>query len=100
MKLVFSPLAQTDIQNIGDYVVNVLKNKTASKRIVKDIAEGCVLLKQQPLLGIAVRERFGWNSDYRVLVVGNYLVFYKIDKDIIRIYRVLDGRTDYIEQLF
>lgn len=99
MTLVYAPLAQQDILEIGDYVANFLQNKTAGKKIIKDIVEGCSSLKEQPQLGMSFRERTGWNFDFRYLVVGNYLVFYKVVGKEIRVYRVLDSRTDYIKKL-
>jgi plasmid stabilization system protein ParE len=39
-------------------------------------------------------------TDYRYLVCGNYLIFYKIEGDAVSVYRVLNGSRDYLPILF
>ena len=39
-------------------------------------------------------------TDYRFLICGNYLIFYKVKNDMISVYRVMNGRRDYCRQLF
>jgi plasmid stabilization system protein ParE len=41
-------------------------------------------------------------TDYRYLVCGNYLIFYKIEGDAVSVYRVLNGSSsrDYLPILF
>jgi len=40
------------------------------------------------------------DTDYRYLVSGNYLSFYRVDGNDIYIIRILYGRRDYISVLF
>jgi len=39
-------------------------------------------------------------TDYRFLVCGNYLVFYRTEADSVFVDRVIYGRRDYIKILF
>jgi len=39
-------------------------------------------------------------SDYRFLVCGNYLAFYRVDENAVYIDRILIGRRDYLRILF
>jgi plasmid stabilization system protein ParE len=39
-------------------------------------------------------------NDYRYLVSGNYLIFYKIEDEYISVNRILYGRRDYLRILF
>jgi hypothetical protein len=39
-------------------------------------------------------------TDYRFLVCGVYLIFYKIEGEFISVYRVLNGMRDYLSILF
>jgi len=39
-------------------------------------------------------------SDYRFLVCGDYLIFYKIEHNFVSIYRILNGRRNYMPILF
>jgi plasmid stabilization system protein ParE len=40
------------------------------------------------------------DTDYRFLVSGNFLAFYRIDENDVHIIRVLYGRRDYTAILF
>lgn len=39
-------------------------------------------------------------TDYRYLISGNYIIFYKLDKSYVSIYRILYTKRDYIKILF
>lgn len=53
-----------------------------------------------PFIGAPLDSIIDVKTDYRFLVCGNYLIFYKVKHDIISIYRVMNGRRDYCRQLF
>lgn len=97
MKIIYKHQAVIDIQQMQEYIANVLKNKTAarnfSKRILKDIS----ILKTNPYIGVSVQEKFLITASLRMLVVDKQLVFYEvIDEETVTIIRVLDGRQDYL----
>ncbi len=56
--------------------------------------------KMAPFIGAPLDSIIDVKTDYRFLVCGNYLIFYKVKHDIISIYRVMNGRRDYFRQLF
>ena len=39
-------------------------------------------------------------TDFRFIVSGNYIVFYKVDETYVSIYRILYGRRDYLKIIF
>ena len=39
-------------------------------------------------------------TDYRYLIAGKVLIFYKTDEKVVGIYRVLSSEMDYIKLLF
>ncbi len=41
-----------------------------------------------------------FDTDFRYLVSGNYLIFYKVDNEYVSIYRILYGRRDYLKIIF
>ena len=97
MKIIYKHQAVIDIQQMQEYIANVLKNKTAarnfSKRILKDIS----ILKTNPCIGVSVQEKFLITASLRMLVVDKQLVFYEVtDEETVTIIRVLDGRQDYL----
>lgn len=57
-------------------------------------------LKNAPFIGAPLDSIIDVKTDYRFLVCGNYLIFYKVKHDVISVYRVMNGRRDYCRQLF
>lgn len=100
MKLVYTPDAVQDIQEIKKYISVTLKNRQSANRIGKILSNGCKQLKEQPQLGMSLEARIGEPSDLRYLICEKWLVFYRIAGDTIQIVRIMDGRTDYVKLLF
>lgn len=100
MNLFYSAPARTDLQGIREYVSVSLHNRQAAERILRRIADYCNTLKAQPKLGMSLAAKVGIDTDLRYLLCGNYLISYRIQNERILIVRILDGRTDYLRQLF
>lgn len=100
MKLIYSPESIDDIQRIKQYIGQVLKNRAAAQRIVKMISHNCKQLKLFPNSGNSLSPKIDRATDLRYITCENWLAFYLIVGDEVRIVRVLDGRTDYIQVLF
>jgi len=92
-----APVAHRDIAGIKDYIS---KDKPdAAVKMARKIYSSFDLLQDNPKIGFSLKAKFGIETDYLFWVVKPYLVFYKIESDFIRIYRVLDGRSDYLVTL-
>ncbi len=100
MKLEFAPDALQDIAEIKQYISKVLKNRPAADRITNMIFRHCRLLKTHADLGMSVEAKTDYPSDLRYVICEHWLAFYRVQADVVQIVRVLDGRTDYIRQLF
>lgn len=100
MKLEYTPQAVNDIAEISDYLRQTLQNPHAAKRIAKLILDGCAALKQFPLLGVSLRERFGEGDGERLLFIENYLAVYEVRSDAVVVLRIMDARQDYLKILF
>lgn len=98
--VVFSPDALTDLEGIKEYISVVLSNPAAAQRIIEKVLGEAERLSGNPEIGPRVSSRFGINTEYRYLVVENYLVIYLNRDDSVRIIRVFDGRQDYLHMLF
>ena len=96
MKLRFTPEALNDLSEIKQYIGKDLGSPIAAGKIISGILASCSLLKNQPRLGMELSKRIGRESDYRYLISGNYIVFYRIESNSISVYRIIDARTDYI----
>ena len=52
MKLRYTPAAILDLQEIRDYIQNVLANPEAAQSILSGIAKSSSKLKEQPYMGV------------------------------------------------
>lgn len=100
MKLRINPEVIEDIAEIKRYIREELCNPSAADRIAKKIVSAYKGLKTAPFIGTPLDSILEVKTDYRFLVCGNYLIFYKVKDDIISVYRVMNGRRDYCRQLF
>ena len=99
-KLHLSPEAQEDLSEIKAYIAEDLENPQAALSTVTKITKTIRMLQDHALIGTPLSAVADVNSDYRYLVSGNYMVFYRVaDKDVF-IDRVLYGRRDYLRILF
>ena len=95
-----SPAAQDDLSEIKAYIAEDLENPQAALSTVSKITKTIRLLQEHALIGTPLSSVADVNSDYRYLVSGSYMVFYRVaDKDVF-IDRVLYGRRDYLRILF
>ena len=99
-RLRLSPEAAGDLRDVRDYIAQNLQNPIAAGRVLRRITDGIRILEQYPLAGFSVSARTGIDTDLRILVCGVYLAVYRVEGDIVSVARVIDGRQDYITELF
>ena len=99
MKIVYSPAAIEDLKNIKKYISVNLQNNSAAKHITSEILKSCHRLTDFPNIGVSLKAKLNIETDYRCLFCKNYIIFYKRETDI-KIIRILDGRTEYLRELF
>ena len=99
-KVVFSALAIQDLDEIWDYISDVLKNPIAAENTVNSILDKIDLLEDQPEIGVQLFFDDGLNSGYRYVIYNNYLAFYRIYPDTVYVDRVIYGKRDYMKLLF
>ena len=99
-KIKVSPLAITDLQEIKDYISDELSNSIAANKVINRIIDDYTLLETSPEMGASLSAKIHIATDYRYLVSGKYIVFYKTDKEYVYISRILYGARDYIRILF
>ena len=100
MILSYTPLARQDLHEIDDYIKNELANPQAAKNTVQRVLKGCSNLKANPKLGLDLALKIGQKTDLRYLIISNHIAVYRIEKNTIKVIRIRDGRTDYINYLF
>lgn len=94
-----SPQAQNDLAEIKDYITQELENPKAALRVVSKVLESIRMLREHAFLGAALNAVADVDSDYRFLVSGSYLVFYRVTGRNVYIDRILYGRRDYLRVL-
>ena len=99
-KIHYSPESRRDLDDIWDYIVSELQNRSASEPVVDRIMDAVDQLKNFAEMGTPLSSIADVGTDYRFLVSGNYMVFYRVRGSDVYIDRVLYGRSDYMSALF
>lgn len=85
---------------IKKYISEELSNQTAATKLLKDIYYQIERLQDFPLMGTPLFGKVEVQNDYRFLVSGNYMVFYRFEVDTVYVVRILYGKSDYMRVLF
>jgi len=95
-KLIISPEARQDLQDIGDYIA--YNNPIAAVSFVVKLEQRCSDIAQHSGLG---RNRSNLQSGLRSFAEGNYLIFFKhkIANNTVEIVRIIHGYR-LIEKIF
>ena len=94
MSCVFSPLAESDLESIGDYIAR--DNPQRAVSFVLELKEQCSKICDMPL-AFPLRPELG--EGFRMVVFKSYLIFYRAFEKTVRIERVLHGARN-IQVLF
>jgi len=101
-KVKYSPEANKDLATTKSYIENDLKNPVAAERILYRILSKNRLLETAPKIGTPLSSIIGIETEYRFLISGNYLSFYRYVENDNTCYidRVLYIRRNYLAILF
>lgn len=98
--LYLSQAAQDDLAGIKAYISEELENPTAALSTVGRITKSIRILKNHAMAGAPLSSVANVDNDYRFLVSGNYMVFYRAIGSEVYVDRILYGRRDYLRVLF
>lgn len=96
----FSPEALKDLDEIYDYIANVLKSPDTADNTINKILDKTDLLSANPEIGTQLFFENDLYSGYRYMVSDNHLAFYRISADSVFVDRVIYGKRDYMKILF
>ena len=96
----FSPDALADLKDIQAYITEELCSEEAALNTVRRILKRIRSLGDFPEAGPLLRLKADVENEYRFLVCGSYIAFYRYEHGTVFIVRVLYGRRDYIRILF
>ena len=88
------------MDDIWDYIVSELQNRSAAEHVVDHIMDAVDQLKNFAEMETLLSAIADVGTGYRFLVSGNYMVFYRVQGNDVYIDRVLYGRSDYMSVLF
>jgi len=99
-KLLISPAANDDLIAIREYITKDLDSPKAADNTANKIIKSIKILVDFPLSGAPLERIIEFPNDYRFVVSGNYISFYRYIDDTIFIDRILYGGRDFVKILF
>lgn len=99
-KIYYTLEAQRDLDGIWEYIAFDLQNTAAAERMVTRIMDDVQRLENYAEMGTPLSSIADVEIDYRFLVTGSYLTFYRVSGGDVYVDRVLYGRRDYLRVLF
>jgi toxin ParE1/3/4 len=85
--------AEEDLEDILDYIVR--DNPSAASPALDQLDHSISQLARNPRLGVVPRDDRLRNLGYRMLIVGDYLVFYVMKSKTVQIRRIIRGTRNY-----
>ena len=95
-KIVYSPKAQNDLDEIWAYISEKLLNPSAAEATVNGILDTIDMLQAQAEIGKPLYFSSDMFSGYRFLVYKDYLAFYRTSADTIYIDRIIYGKPYHL----
>ncbi len=99
-KIIYAIEAETDIDNIYDYIVSTWNDFDAAKNLARKIITAADSLEQLPLRHQIWNEEPWQSQGIRYFPVENYIIFYMVDekKCVVDILRIIYGGQDISKQ--
>ena len=99
--IIVSPKAFYDLDEVSDYIGKTLCAPDAARNLISRIVEEIGTLADFPFRGAKVEFDFNPALAVRRLVVGEFLIFYRMEEveKTVYVLRVRYGRTDYFSYL-
>ena len=91
------PKAQEDFLHHIDFIAE--DKPSAAEKTAKRFEDAFEILSENPQAGRQPREERLRLLGYRYLIIGSYLIFYRIQENKIYIYRIFHGAQDYLKVL-
>jgi toxin ParE1/3/4 len=86
MRLSFSPRAELDIEEIGDYIAR--DNCRRAESFLNELEAHCYRIAEMPS---AFPSREDLAAGLQMAVHGNYLIFFRLQDEAVRIERIIHG---------
>jgi len=93
-KIRYLPIAQKDLHGIILYFLDKLKSQKAAMDFIQTLDKSILRLKQYPYSCRLYQPQKPLESEYRLLPVKNYLVFYIVTENIIEVHRIIYAKMN------
>lgn len=95
----FSPVAKEDLMKIKVYLEQEFNVELAAEKM-NDLFKSIKRFEQFPLMGRPLMNIIDIPTDYMYFVLERNHVFYRLEKETVKIIRIIDTRQNYINILF
>ena len=92
MKLRITPLVVKDLKEIRDYIAD--DNVEKATETIEKIYSKFQNIQLFPGIGAELSKRVSFRTDYKYAVWNDYVIIYKIGKEFVEIYRVVNRYQD------
>ena len=92
MKLRINPLVAKDLKSIKEFIAE--DNADKALETVQEIYRQFENIRQFPYIGADLSKRVSFKTDYKYVVWQDYVVLYKVVKEAVEIYRVVNRYQD------
>lgn len=93
-KIEFLPSAWREIDEISSYYIQKV-GKQSAKRLFEKLMKSIERLKMFPTSAPLIRDEKLSSEGYRILISGEYVCIYRVINEIVYIYHIANGRTEY-----
>lgn len=97
MKLRINPVVAEDLKGIKEFIAE--DNEDMAIKTIQEIYSRFEQIQEFPYLGADLSKRVSFRTDYKYVICGNYVVLYKVGKEVVEVYRVVNRYQD-ITQIF
>nr|AGS54109.1 addiction module toxin, RelE/StbE family [uncultured bacterium contig00021] len=98
-RLKFSKLYKSDVDSSYNYIKNKLEAPMAADNLIMEILEKLNKIKTNPNIRPLVQDKYLASLGYRLINVKNYIIFYIIDDNIVKVVRFLYNKRNWINIL-
>lgn len=93
LELRFTPIAVNDLQKIQQFIAE--DSVAMAEKVIQEFFKQFEVLIDFPYMGNALAKRVTFRTDYRYVVIGNYIVLYRVSENYLEIYRVINRYQDF-----
>ena len=93
LELRLTPIAVNDLQKIRQFIAE--DSVAMAEKVIQDFFKQFEVLIDFPYMGNALAKRVSFRTDYRYVVMGNYIVLYRVNEKYLEIYRVINRYQDF-----